>query len=241
MTPRGFDFLYEQGPCLVICKPGGVLTQGPPGIDSLETRVKDFLKQRDRKQGRIYLGVPHRLDRPVSGALIVCRHVRATRRVAEQFQRREVEKTYYGLVAGRVPQPTGTWIDFLRKIPDVAKAELVDSDHPDARQAVLHFRRLAELPDRTLLEIRLETGRMHQIRLQTAVRGHPIIGDELYGCPIPFGPASDDPRCRWIALHARSLRFRHPMTREIIAIDAPLPRPWWNDTTDSCGGIILTH
>lgn len=227
MAPVGFDLLYENGPCLVVNKPGGLLTQGPPGIDSLEVRVKQFLKERDRKTGNIYLSVVHRLDRPVSGALILCKHVRAARRVAEQFQRREIEKTYWALVEGHVAEQSGTWTDFLRKIPDVAMAERVEPDHPDAKKAVLHFRRLAEMPGRSLLEIRLETGRMHQIRLQAAVREHAILGDHLYGNATPFGPATDDPRRRWIALHACRLRFRHPMTREWVAIDAPPPSPWW--------------
>ena len=227
MSPVTLELLYENGPCLVVNKPGGLLTQGPPGIDSLELRVKQFLKERDLKTGNIYLSVLHRLDRPVSGALILCKHVRAARRVAEQFQRREIEKIYWALVEGQVAEKSGTWTDFMRKIPDVAKAERVEPDHPGAKQGVLHFRRLAEMPGRSLLEIRLETGRMHQIRLQAAVRGHAILGDHLYGNAATFGPATDDPRGRWIALHACRLRFRHPMTREWVAIDAPLPRPWW--------------
>lgn len=231
MSPIGFDLLYEDGPCLVVNKPGGLLTQGPPGIDSLELRVKQFVKNRDNKSGNIYLSVLHRLDRPVSGALILCKHVRAARRVAEQFQQRQIEKIYWAWVEGTVAEPSGTWIDFVRKIPDVAKAERVDPDHPDAKQAVLHFRRLAELPDRCLLEIRLETGRMHQIRLQAAARGHAILGDHLYGSTASFGPSTEDPRGRWIALHALSLRFRHPMTRDWVAVDAPLPRPWWPENS----------
>jgi 23S rRNA pseudouridine1911/1915/1917 synthase len=229
MTPQGFDLLYEEGPCLVVSKPGGLLTQGPPGIDSLELRVKQFLKQRDGKSGQVYLGVPHRLDRPVSGALILCKHVRAARRVAEQFQKREVAKIYFALVEGQVLHESGTWNDSMRKIPDTAKAELIPADHPEARKAVLHYRRLNVSSDHSLLEIQLETGRMHQIRLQAAVRGHAILGDYLYGCQVPFGPASDDPRCRWIALHALSLRFRHPMTREIVMVRAPFPHHWWCD------------
>ncbi len=227
MSPVGFDLLYENGPCLVVNKPGGLLTQGPPGIDSLELRVKQFVKERDNKSGKTYLSVLHRLDRPVSGALILCKNVRAARRVADQFQRREIEKVYWALVEGRVADDSGTWTDFMRKIPDVAKAERVDPDHPGAKKGVLHFRRVAEMPDRSLLEIRLETGRMHQIRLQAAGRGHAILGDFLYGSTALFGPATDDPRGRWIALHAKSLRFQHPMTRDEVTIEAPLPRPWW--------------
>jgi len=227
MCPDGFDLLYEEGPCLVVCKPGGLLTQAPPGIDSLEMRVKAFLKQSDGKPGNVYLGVPHRLDRPVSGAIVLCKHVRAARRLAEQFEARTVEKRYWAVVEGQVRPAVGTWTDFLRKIPDVAKAELVDSGHPEARSAVLHYRVLVTSLDASLLEVQLETGRMHQIRLQAAARGHAVWGDELYGSRRSFGPPTDDPRARWIALHALSLRFRHPMTREIVYQEAPLPEPWY--------------
>ena len=84
MTPDGFDILYEEGPCLVVSKPGGILTQAPPGIDSLEVRIKQFLKVRDDKPGKVYLGVPHRLDRPVSGTMLFAKHVRAARRLCDR-------------------------------------------------------------------------------------------------------------------------------------------------------------
>jgi RluA family pseudouridine synthase len=226
MTPDGFDLIWEEGPCLVVAKPGGVLTQGPPGIDSLEVRIKEFLKQRSPQGEAVYLGVPHRLDRPVSGAMVFCTTLPATHRMAKQFQRREIEKTYWALVDGVVQPEADTWTDHLRKIPDVAKSELVEPSHPDASPAILHYRRVAASQEVSLLEIRLETGRMHQIRLQAASRGHGILGDELYGSRIPFGPVSDDPRGRWIALHALSLKFRHPIHGEIVFQQAPLPPAW---------------
>ena len=105
MAPLGFDILLEDGPVLVVNKPGGLLTQAPPAIDSVEKRVKAFIKHRDHKPGRVYLGVPHRLDRPVSGALVLTRHVRAARRICDQFERREVSKLYWCWVEGRLPQP----------------------------------------------------------------------------------------------------------------------------------------
>ncbi len=226
MQPEGFDILYEQGPCLVVVKPGGVATQAPPGIDSLEVRVKQFLRARENKAGKVYLGVPHRLDRPVSGALVLARHVRAARRLAEQFEARTIRKTYWAVVTGRVSPDAGTWTDFLRKIPDAAQVEVVAADDPEGRPAVLHYRVLAADDSRSWLEIDLETGRMHQIRVQAAHRGHPILGDSQYGSLVPFGPTTDDFRLRWIALHARRLEFRHPMTRQPISQTAPLPAAW---------------
>lgn len=226
LSPDGFDILYEQGPCLLVAKPGGLLTQAPPGIDSLELRIKSFLKTRDSKPGKAYLGVPHRLDRPVSGVMVFAKHVRAARRIAEQFEGRTVQKKYWAVVQGRVASEQGTWRDHVRKIPDIAQAEVVDRSHPEGRIAVLHYQVLAQLNDASWLEIELETGRMHQIRVQAAARGHAVVGDSLYGASVAFGPQAPDPRSRWIALHARSLRLRHPMTRETVRQTAPLPEPW---------------
>jgi 23S rRNA pseudouridine1911/1915/1917 synthase len=226
VNPVGFDILYEQGPCLIVAKPGGVLTQGPPGVDSLEVRVKEYLRQREGKTGNVYLATIHRLDRPVSGLLVMAKHVRAARRIATQFQSRTVEKKYWAAVEGVLDQESGTWTDHVRKIPDVAQAEVVDAVHPDARDAVLRYRVLDVRDGLSWLEIELETGRMHQIRVQAAHRGHPVVGDALYGSRHPFGPEVPDSRARWIALHARSLRFLHPMTREPVFQVAPLPQPW---------------
>lgn len=226
MQPSGFQILYEEGPCLIVCKPGGVLTQAPPGIDSMEVRIKRFLKQREDKQGNVYLGTPHRLDRPVSGIMVFAKHVRAARRIAEQFEGRTVKKKYWALVEGQVEPEAGIWTDHVRKVSGAARSEVVSEDHDDARLAVLNYRVLERFPLGTWLEIDLETGRTHQIRIQAGSRGHPVWGDQLYGAETTFGPETNDDRQRWIALHARSLRFRHPMTREPVSMSASLPDPW---------------
>jgi len=226
LEPDGFQILYEEGPCLVINKPAGLLTQAPPGIDSLELRVRRFLQQREGKSHNLYLGLPHRLDRPVSGAIVLARHVRAARRIAEQFAQRTVHKLYWAIVEGIVEQSSGTWSDWMRKVPEQARSETVPAAHPDAQQAILHFRVLAHAPQATWLEIQLETGRTHQIRVQCSTRGHAVLGDFQYGATRPFGPATDDTRERWIALHARTLAFDHPMTRARVEIQAPVPDDW---------------
>jgi RluA family pseudouridine synthase len=222
----GFELLYEEGPCFAVLKPGGVLTQGPPGVDSMELRFKRFLQRREGKTGNVYLGVPHRLDRPASGVLLLARHARAARRLAEQFEGRMVQKTYWAIVEGAVSPSEGAWRDFHRKTPGEAKAELVGEDHPEGKPAILRYRVLAAEANRSWLEIELETGRTHQIRVQAASRGHPILGDFLYGATTPFGPATNDERQRWIALHARWIAFKHPMTREPVSVTAPLLAPW---------------
>jgi RluA family pseudouridine synthase len=226
MIEPEFDILCEDGPCLVVSKPPGLLTQAPPGIDSLEARIKRFLKMRDEKPGRVYLGVPHRLDRPASGAMVFAKHVRAARRIAQQFESRRVEKVYWALVEGHVLPHEGTWHDHVRKIPDVAQAEIVPAEHSEGRRAVMHYCTRERFASWSWIEIRLETGRMHQIRVQCASRGHPLLGDEQYGASRPFGFQHDDRRFRAIALHSRVLSFDHPMTHVPMTLVAPLPKPW---------------
>ena len=224
------DVLLDDPPVLVLNKPGGLLTQAPAYLDSMERRVRELFRQQQEgeNEGRVYVGVPHRLDRPASGALVVGRNLRATQRLSEQFAGRVVEKVYWALVQGRVEPDSGTWQDFMRKVPGEARAEKLDADHPDARLGVLHYHVCERSADWTRLEIRLETGRTHQIRLQCGLRGYPILGDSLYGATLPFGPVTDDERARWIALHARRLTFSHTKRREPVQVVAPLP-VWWND------------
>ncbi|MDY0167218.1 MAG: RNA pseudouridine synthase [Thermoguttaceae bacterium] len=226
MLSPGFELLYEFGPCLVVCKPPGVLTQAPPGIDSLEVRVKAFLQRRENLPRWGYLGVPHRLDRPASGAMVLGRTRRATQRLSEQFSGRRVEKIYWALVEGHIEPSDGVWEDTMRKVPGEPRAELVQPECPGARPAILRYGTVGMTEWGSWLEIVLETGRTHQIRLQAASRGHPILGDFQYGASLPFGPHCDDPRDQAIALHARRLAFQHPKTREAISVEAPTPLFW---------------
>jgi RluA family pseudouridine synthase len=222
----GFPILYEEGPCLVVCKPPGLPTQAPPGIDSLEVRLKAFLQQRDTLPYQVYLGIPHRLDRPASGAMVFATRRGPTRKLAKQFEHREVQKIYWACVAGQPDPPEGTWQDHLRKVYGKPEAEVVPPDHPEARLAVLHYRTLAPTPWGSWLEIELETGRTHQVRIQAASREHPLLGDFQYGSTVPFGPQHADERRRAIALHARTLAFRHPVSKQSVSVTAPLPEFW---------------
>jgi len=224
-----FEIVLEDGPLLAVNKPAGLLTQAPPGIDSLEHRVKDFLTVRDHKPGRCYLGVPHRLDRPVSGMLLLAKHVRAARRLSEQFESRTVAKTYWAAVSGQPEDDTGTWVDYMKKVQRQPLAVIAKPIDPEAREAVLHYRVLRRFDWGAWLEVRPETGRMHQIRLQSASRGFPILGDVQYGSTVPFGEQYDDTRLRGIALHARSIQFLHPMTREPLMLEAALPMAFMSD------------
>ncbi len=220
------DILYEEGPLLALNKPAGLLTQAPLGIDNLEQRVREHLIAHEGRGENGYVGVPHRLDRPVSGVILFGKHSRATRRLSEQFEARQIDKMYWALVEGNVEPDEGTWTDYIRKVPNQAHAETVAPIDPLAREAILHYRVAGRFPWGTWLEIRLETGRMHQIRVQASSRGFPILGDVQYGSTQPFGPQSEQPRDNAIALHARYIALNHPMTREPLKIVAPLPEPW---------------
>ena len=219
--------LLEDNHCLAVAKPAPLLTQGvPAGIPTLESLVKDYLKAKFHKPGNVYLGIPHRLDRPVSGVVLFARNSKAAARLAEQFEHRQVAKVYWGAVEGVVDPAEGTWSDWLRKIKGEARSEQTLEGAEGARQAILQYRVLSSYSWGSLVEFTPTTGRMHQIRLQAALHGHPILGDLQYGGKLPFGPTSDVPRDRIIALHARSLTFLHPLRYEPMTVTAPLPAVW---------------
>jgi 23S rRNA pseudouridine1911/1915/1917 synthase len=209
-------------------KPASMLTQGPPEVPSLEALVKAYLKETYAKAGNVYLGIPHRLDRPVSGVIVFARTSKAANRLAEQFQHRQVTKVYWGLVEGLIDPAEGTWQDWVLKIRAEARSAKVDEGVVGAQLAELRYRCIspARAGTPTLVEFVPRTGRMHQIRLQASVHGHPILGDRLYGSTLPFGPDAELPRDRIIALHARSLTILHPIRYEPLTFEAPLPEIW---------------
>jgi 23S rRNA pseudouridine1911/1915/1917 synthase len=225
------EILYEDNHLLAVAKPAPLLTQGvPAGVPTLEALVKDYLKAKYHKAGNVYLGIPHRLDRPVSGVIVFARNSKSARRLAEQFQAHEVRKVYRAIVecspGGELPRPDGHWLDWLVKIPEEARSQRVEPGTPGAKRASLHFKRLQAIDNGALLEIEPETGRMHQIRVQAATRGWPVRGDTLYGSRLPFGPPAELPRDRIIALHAWSLTLLHPIRYEPLTLTAPLPACW---------------
>ena len=214
--------LLEDGPLIAVNKPAGLLTEGVPGGEAtMVGQVKAWLKQKYDKPGNVYLGIPHRLDRATTGVLVFTRNSKTAARVAEQFEKREVRKIYWGQLTSSPPDTEGTLTDWLRKIPDEARTEIAKPHSPGAKEARLNYRVLDETDGQCLVEVELLTGRMHQIRVQFASRGCPVVGDTKYGAE-PSQDA-DDQR---IGLHARSLTLKHPIRYDETTIEAPLPADW---------------
>lgn len=216
-----WSVLLEDGPILAINKPAGLLTQAPPGVPSLEAEVKASLKERLDKPGKVYLGIPHRLDRGVSGVIVFTRNSKAAARMAEQFEQRTVRKVYWAVVEGIPDPPAAELTDWILKLPEQSRAEIVPAVTPGARGCRLSYRVLATRENTSLVEIEPHTGRMHQIRVQFASRGWPVLGDTQYGST--HSPFSEKQR---IALHAHSLTFQHPVRYDPVTVTAPLPDDW---------------
>ena len=216
---ESLDILYEDNHCLALNKPAGWPTTHFQGDEETVDRlVKAYLKEKYQKPGKVFLGVVHRLDKPVSGVLIFARTSKAAARLSQQFRDGMVEKVYWAVVENCRLTSAGTFEDWLIKNDDAAKIEVVPSETLGAKHAVLHYAVRAEHQRMTLLELRPQTGRKHQLRVQLANRGWPIHGDRKYGSPHAFGPA--------IALHARSLTFLHPTKNEPITLTAEVPKFW---------------
>ncbi|RLS56183.1 MAG: RNA pseudouridine synthase [Planctomycetota bacterium] len=228
MQYQDLDILCEDGPVIAVNKPPGLISQGAPvGVPSLVGLVKEYLKAKYDKPGDVYLGIPHRIDRPVSGVVVFSRNSKCAARLAEQFAERQVKKTYLAVLQRPPTDNQGTLTDWLYRIPNEPRVIVCGPDQPDSRQAVLHYRVVARHQGRALVEIDLGTGRMHQIRIQFGSRGTPIVGDLQYGATVPFpGFRLEDPRDSPIALHAAQLTIQHPIRYEPLEIRAPVPRPW---------------
>jgi 23S rRNA pseudouridine1911/1915/1917 synthase len=226
-TPE-LEILLEDGPLLAVNKPSGLLTQGVPHAQpSLEGIVKAYLKQKMAKPGNVYLGVPHRLDRPVSGVVIFAKNSKAAARLAEQFRERSIQKIYLAITES-VPQPTeGRLIDWLLKDAEAAHVSVVSESTENARHAVLDYQVIAVNSGRALVRIELHTGRMHQIRVQLSSRGWPIVDDRQYGATLSQAPGTNyDPLTSPIALHAWRLKLKHPIRYDPVQLRAPVPAFW---------------
>jgi 23S rRNA pseudouridine1911/1915/1917 synthase len=225
---NSLQVLCEDGPVLAINKPPGLISQGAPlGVPSLVELAKAYLARTYDKPGNVYLGIPHRLDRPVSGVVVFSRNSKCAARIAEQFRERQVVKRYRACLE-RPPQPAdGSLSDWLYRTPDQPRVEIAAEQTEGARHAQLNYRTLAVHKGRALVEIQLLTGRMHQIRIQFGSRGWPIVGVRQYGAKSSFpGSHETDPRDAPIALHAHSLTIQHPIRYDPLTNVAPIPSAW---------------
>ncbi|MCC6123594.1 MAG: RluA family pseudouridine synthase [Pirellulales bacterium] len=217
---HSLQILYEDNHLLAVVKPAGLATMGAAAdTPSLWKLAKDYLKRKYKKPGNVYLGVVSRLDSPVSGVALFARTSKAAARLTEQFRSRRVKKIYWTLVEGTVTPLSGLLTHHIARDEANRRMRVVGATLRGARQASLGYRRLKIVQKKlSLVEVELHTGRKHQIRLQLAELGHPIVGDRKYGSRRAFGGG--------IALHARRLTVEHPVRRENITFEAPLPDAW---------------
>ncbi len=223
--PSPIEVLYRDAHVLAVSKPAGWLSQGWKGGEiSLEDRLRRQIAPDD--PASLYLGPIHRLDRPVSGVILWALTPKAARRLSAQFAAREIHKCYWALVEGMPETIPSHWLDWLcEEDTGLGRVQVCAPGTPRARQAATRARRLdsdqARLPDGcTWLELHPETGRTHQLRIQSSSRGWPILGDRLYRASRPFGTQGQ------IALHALHITFRHPVLNRPLTISAPVPASW---------------
>jgi 23S rRNA pseudouridine1911/1915/1917 synthase len=209
--------LYEDNHIIAVNKSTSEIVQGDKtGDQPLSETIKLYLKEKYNKPGEVFLGVTHRLDRPVSGVVLFAKTSKALTRLNEMFRNQEVKKTYWAIVKEKPASQEGRLEHYLIRNEKQNKSTAFDTERSDSKKAALTYRLIAHSDTYYLLEVQLETGRHHQIRCQLAKMGCPIKGDLKYGFPRsnPNGG---------ISLHARSVEFIHPVSKEKIYLTAPVP------------------
>lgn len=220
------DVLFEDNHLLAICKPAGQLTMGDETGDyTAVDEASDYLREKYNKPGNVFVGVVHRLDRPVSGVLLFARTSKAAGRLSDQFRKGSVSKTYSAVVAGDAPGKASL-IDWLKKDRTENLVSVVEETVQGAKRCELSYRLSGQrighgTTVRSLLEVRPATGRSHQIRVQLASRGLPIVGDVKYGSEFSMGGR--------ILLHATRLEFEHPVRREPVVLESPARGSDWSE------------
>jgi len=225
------EILFEDNHLIAVNKSVADIVQPDKSGDlSLEEKVKQYLREKYQKKGNVFLGVVHRIDRPVSGVVLFARTSKALERLNKMFHDREVKKIYWAIVKNPPPQPEGTLIHYLKRDARKNKTYAFDKPAGDAKEAVLHYKILAKSDRYYLLKIMIETGRHHQIRCQLAMMGCPIRGDLKYGFPRSNPDGG-------ISLHARKIELAHPVGGEPLVIVAPPPsEALWNYFVNQVAG-----
>lgn len=220
--------VYEDNHIIIVNKTASEIVQGDKTGDvPLSETVKQYLKEKYHKPGNVFIGVTHRLDRPVSGLVVFAKTSKALSRLNEMFKSSEVKKTYWAIVKQTPAETEGELVNYLVRNEKQNKSYAYDTEKPGSKKAILHYRLIARSDNYCLLEVDLKTGRHHQIRCQLAKMGCPIKGDLKYGFPRSNPDGS-------ICLHARRVRFVHPVSKEQIDVVAPVPSDnLWRSLTAS--------
>lgn len=215
---NGFpEILYEDNHIIIVNKRSSDLVQGDgTGDEPLDDIVRAYIKAKYNKPGDVFLGVVHRLDRPVSGCVVYARTSKALTRLSELFRTREVKKTYWAIVTDRPPEEEGTLNNWLKKNEKQNKSYVYPTEVKGSKLAELSYKILGRSERYYLVEVDLQTGRHHQIRAQLAAAGCPVKGDLKYG-------AKRSNEGGGISLHSRRVSFVHPVKKEEIRVEAPLP------------------
>ena len=214
---------YEDNHIVVVNKTSSEIVQGDKTGDTpLSEMVKQYLKEKYNKPGNVFIGVTHRLDRPVSGLVVFAKTSKALPRLNEMFRNGEVKKTYWAIVKECPKETEGELVHYLVRNEKQNKSYAYDKEVKNSKKAVLHYKLIGHSQNYYLLEVDLKTGRHHQIRCQLAKMGCPIKGDLKYGSPRSNPDGS-------ICLHARTVQFVHPVSKEMIRLTAPVPEGnLWN-------------
>lgn len=220
---NNLQVIYEDNHIIVVNKRAGDIVQGDKtGDKPLSDVVKSYLKDKYNKPGNVYLGTVHRLDRPTSGLVIFSKTSKALPRLNKMFATKDITKTYWALVKNKPKKDSDRLVHWLKKNPKNNKSYAHSTEVKDSKKAILSYQIIKKLDNFYLLEVTLETGRHHQIRTQLASIGCPIKGDLKYG----FDRSNKDAS---ISLHARNIKFIHPVSKEELDITAPLPKdPVWD-------------
>ena len=215
--------VYEDNHIVVVNKTSSEIVQGDKTGDTpLSEMVKQYLKEKYNKPGNVFIGVTHRLDRPVSGLVVFAKTSKALPRLNEMFRNGEVKKTYWAIVKECPKETEGELVHYLVRNEKQNKSYAYDKEVKNSKKAVLHYKLIGHSQNYYLLEVDLKTGRHHQIRCQLAKMGCPIKGDVKYGSPRSNPDGS-------ICLHARTVQFVHPVSKEMIRLTAPVPEGnLWN-------------
>lgn len=225
------EVVYEDNHIIVVNKVPGEIVQGDKTGDTpLVETVRQYIKEKYAKPGNVFCGVVHRLDRPVSGLVVFAKTSKALARMNEMFRKGEVRKTYWAVTAGKPEKPEARLEGFIKSIERNNKSYLYPTPVPDSKAAALSYRLMAQGDNYNLLEVNLETGRKHQIRVQLASIGCPIKGDLKYGAKRSNPDGG-------ISLMARRIRFIHPVSGKEIDLTAPVPdEKLWHDLEAKVSG-----